>query len=196
MANINPEAFHIFENTGEAPGAQCRKVFHKFETYSEACGLRNPKDFRNHISIAQEISEKFNIPEDKIYLLFSITARKPLDKFQPGSDLWKNMLKRIADSIDKNERVTKTMIETWLYDEGIPLKTKTISPGKVAKKVNLPDDLIQTGSIKTRIQALKSVLTSGQISILNDIMVKHNHDDELGALSLALIWPAERMKDE
>lgn len=196
MSQINPEAFRVYENEGYVPGKNCRRVIKKYTEHPECIGVRNARDFDRHLTIAAEISERFDIPEDKVYLLFSISARKPLDKFEKNSELYNNILKRIANSLNKNERITAKMIEFWLCEEGIPLKTKTVSPGKVAKKVNLPDDLIQTGSIKTRIQALKSVLTTGQISILNDIMMKYDHDDELGAISLALIWAKERMENE
>jgi len=176
--------------------AICPELVHKWEMNAAACGLGNPKHIAFWRSVAIEISEKYSIHIDLVYLLFKKSASLKLKPFKQGSDVWNYVICQIGEAIKRNEDVTTKRVESWLIEAGVPLKVKTVSPGKVAKRFNLPDDLIQTGSIKTKIHALKQVLTPGQISILNDIMVKHNHDDELGALSLALIWAAERMKDE
>ena len=151
---------------------------------------------QNWIELCEEISKKFDIDEDKVYLLFSMTAAKPLKKFKPGSELWNNILKNIAISINNNERITRKQIEFWLCENGIPLKTEIISPGRIAKKVMVNPEIIQTGDLKSRINSLKSALTPGQVAILNDIMKLYDHDDELGAMSLALIWAKERIKNE
>lgn len=176
--------------------AICPELVHKFKQYSAACGLGNPKDLENWIEIAEEISSKHNIHEDKVYLLFSKTAAKPLKRFKRDSGVWNNVLKSIAGALNQNQKVTKKMVEFWLCENGVPLKTETVLPGKIAKKVIIDPSVVTTGDIKGKIYALKSALTPGQIQILNEIMVRFDHEDEIGAVSLALIWAKERMDNE
>jgi hypothetical protein len=186
--------------------AKCPELFHKFKNYSESCGLGNPKDMERHILISEDISKEFDIHVDKVYLLFPMTASKKLAKYPPESDIRKNVTKKIVDAINNNVRVTSKAVEIWLHEEGVPLKFTTVSPAKIAKKVDLSPEMftgtpslkqvVSNGDINKKILALKSALTPGQITILNEIMAKYNHDDELGALSLALIWAKEKMENE
>lgn len=188
--------------------AKCPELFHKFKVYSEACGIGNPRDMERHIAIAEEMSKEFGVHEDKIYLLFPMTASKKLSKYPADSKIRKTVTKKIINAIEENNRVTSKTVDIWLHEEGVPIKLKPISPAKIAKKVDIDptifnqngysktSSVIEAGDIKTKISALKSALTPGQVAILNDIMLKYDHNDELGAISLALIWAKERMANE
>jgi len=176
--------------------AKCPELFHKFKQYSAACGLGNERDMQNFIDFAEEISRNYKIQEDKVYLLFSITAAKPLFKFDKSSKIRKCVVDKVVDQINKNNRVTKKQVDFWLFNEGVPIKTESVSPAKIAKVVMVDSDIVKASDIKTKRNSLISSLTPGQIQILNDIMAKYNHDDEIGAISLALIWAKERMQNE
>lgn len=188
--------------------AKCPELFHKFKVYSESCGIGNPKDMERHIQIVEEISEEFDIHEDKIYLLFPMTSSKKLAKYPKDSKVRKNVTQKIVNAINDNNRVTSKTVDLWLHDEGVPIRLKPVSPAKIAKKVDIDPaifnqnnhsemaSVVGSGDIKSKIYALKSALTPGQLSILNDIMLKYDHNDELGAISLALIWAKERLENE
>lgn len=194
--SLNPEYYHNFEKTGKAGLDNCPKLFTKFAEYADACGLGNANDFRRHIEIAAEISTKYDIPVDKVYLLFSKTASKPISKFPKESPIREKAIQKISESINRNIRVPKRVVEYYLYEEGVPIKQETVSPARVAKKVMADPAVVSAGDLKSKIYALKSALTPGQIQILNDVMKTHGHDDEIGAISLVLIWAKERMSNE
>lgn len=172
----------------------CPEIFHKFKKYSEACGLGNPKDFQDHIDICTEISKAFNIEEDRIYLLFSKTASRPLTKFPKTSLIRQDVLKKVADSVKSNKRVTKKHVDFWLYDKGEPIKTESVPITKAAKKVMMAPPTSNNGGVKERVSALIYALSPPQTQILRDAMVQFELDDELAAVSRAIILLKESMK--
>lgn len=176
--------------------AKCPEFWVKVRQYGEACGLCDERLAMKYIELVDEIVEKYKVETDRVYLNFSYTASKPINKFKPGHPIRNEVLKHIAIHSKNNERVTQRHVKYWLYDSGVPLKTDIIEPGKIAKKVMVDPKILQNGDLKSKLSALKSALTPGQIQILNDIMTKYNHDDEIGAISLALIWAKERMDNE
>ena len=173
----------------------CPELFHKFKEYSEACGLGDPNDFQRHINICAEISDRFKVEVDKVYLLFSKTASKPVTKLGKQNPVREKILKNIEGFLNDNKRITKKQIEFWLYENGEgELKTSSIPPNKKAKKVMLdPKPILANGDLTSKLQALKSILTAGQLSILHDVMAEQDKDDELAALSLVLIWAKEHL---
>lgn len=197
---INPEKLHKFEDDPDAPisNGVCGPVIRKFKQYSEACGLGNPKDWDRHIRICESLSNDFGIHVDKIYLLFSMSASRLVDKLGDKSGVRQKITVKIADSIKNNERVTKKMVEFWLYESGdLSIKQDIVNPRSVAKRVNIADfPTLNENSLTSKIKGLKAVLTTGQLEIVRDVMVKYDKDNELSALSMILVWGKQRMKGD
>ena len=169
----------------------CPELIHKVEKYSEACGLGDPKNLKEHAKICREIKEKYNIDhEDRIYLLFHPTASKPLRRLPSTSLIREAVMKNIADFVKSNKKVSKKQVEFWLYEQGEPLKTEKVNPLNAARKVMLkPSATALTPELSKLGHLRVAIGCTPYISVLHRAMKFYEQEDELGAvLSILSEW--------
>lgn len=181
----------------------CVEYYKKWRQEPNFCGLgpAGISAIDRYFALVDELMTEHGLDELKIYDKLPQSTVSPLRKFSPDTQIRKDAIKKVVDTIKQDKRVTSKDVELWIYSgteihpqEALKIKTN----GREKKKINLPPTLQSTGeTINKKIYALKTfVLTSGQNQILRDVMVKYNKDNEIAALAQILIWAKERMESE
>lgn len=179
--------------------ATCPELFKKVELYAEACGLGDPKDIRDHSSLCQEIQREYDVDNvDRIFLMFSRTASKPIRKLPKKSLIREAALKKVADYVKENKRVTNKHVEFWLYEQGEPIKTEKVARLDTARNVLVKPSAASIKIQSSRLGCLRSAIeNTPYISVLHKAMKYYKQEDELGAaLCIIAEWAKNHAEEE
>jgi hypothetical protein len=171
----------------------CPELVHKVALYKDACGLKDADKLLYLRDIAEELCRDYEIEEiDLVFLLFRPTSCWELRKLKKFPDIRKNVIQEIVKKIKHHEIVTEKFVKQLIL-KSTPgyVETPHVNVGKVNRTVMLKQFPVIENNLTSKINALKSILTPGQIGILNQIMIKYDLDDEIAALSKALILVKE-----
>jgi hypothetical protein len=179
--------------TGETM-ARCIEFFREWKKKPNFCGLgKTAADGINkYLILAEDIADTNEIPVESVYHNVQETAVKSLLRFNPDSDIRKRAIKEIGKLLKSKQGITGKYVNTILI--GLTPRPKAFVQPTQRYRAEPATDTSKRTDITNKIRLLKSVLTSGQIKILNDIMVRENLDNEYEALSWVIIWAEKQMK--
>lgn len=172
----------------------CTDFFRKWKREPNFCGVGSStaKNIDRYINFVEDFSKEYGIEESIVHRNAPMGAIKPILKFKPDSDLRKQATKKIAQTLNSKQAISEKYVLT-IIGASVPEPKKFI-PSPIAATAELAQDALKSNTIKDKIRLLNSVLTTGQLKILNDVMTKHELDNEYEAIALVIKWAGEKIK--
>jgi hypothetical protein len=171
----------------------CADFFRKWKKEPNFCGLGKTacNAIEKYLEFADEFSEEHGIDVGVVYRNVPQTAVKPIMKFKRDSDIRQRATKMIAQTVKDKHAVTGKYVNTIMGIDATPKKF-TPSPIQFTSEPSTP--ATKTDKIKDKIRLLTSILTTGQLEVLQRVMKEKELDNEYEALAVVIKWSAERLK--
>ena len=171
----------------------CAELYKKWKKEPNFCGLGKSEasSVNKYIEFVEDFSKEYGIEESIVYRNAPRTAIKPLLKFKKDSDIRKNAAKKISQVLNDKHAITGTYVGAVI---GMIPQPKTFVKSPMVISSEGVTDSFQKSSIKDKVRLITSVLTTGQMNIVIDVMKKQHLDNEYEAISLIIKWAPERNK--
>lgn len=167
----------------------CVEFWRKWKKEPNFCGLGkgSAKSYDRYLQFADEMSSKFDIPVETIYLNAPSGAVKPVLRFKKEGELYRGAMKKIATTLKGKQAVTLKYTNSIL---GIVSESKPVVD--VIPKAEIAAVVDKT-TLSGKIRMINSVLSVGHKKILQEIIGSEHLDNEYEALLIALKWAGERI---
>lgn len=173
----------------------CPEFFKKWKKEPNFCGVGKAvaSNIDRYIDFVEDFSKETGLEEGIIYRNAPLNAVKPILKFKKDSDLRKQATKKIAQTLQGKQAISGKYVASII---GIVAEPRKFVASPIAATAELAQDALKTNTVKDKIRLINSALTTGQIKILNDIMTKHELDNEYEAVALVIKWAGERLDND
>jgi hypothetical protein len=173
----------------------CSDLYKKWKVEPNFCGLGKVEAnyIDKYISFVEEFAKQFDIPEDVVYRNAPRSAVKPILRFRKDSAVRQAAVQAVADTLKGKHSVTSKFVNANI---GVQLKPQKMveAPKVIVAPISEPHRLqIDSNNIKDKMRLITSVLTTGQMMVLTNVMIFAELDNEYEALSLIIKWAAERI---
>ena len=171
---------------------KCIDFWKKWKKEPNFCGLgrQTARTHDKYLSFVEDFTKEHGFIEEIVYQNVPLSSIKPLLTFKEDSDIRKRATKQIAQTLNDKHAITSKYVKFLI---GIDPNTKPlVKPPLMAAASEIPKEALDNKRLTDKIRLIKSVLTSGQIGILLEIIEKEGLDNEYDALTKALIWAKER----
>lgn len=173
----------------------CVELYTKWKKEPNFCGLGNQESnyIRHYIEFVAEFSKEFDISEDIVYKNAPRSALKRLLQFDNKSEVRKKVTLVIADTLRQKKSVTGKFVNAAIGIKCPPGPFVEDPKVIVAPMSDEHREVVANNCVKDKIRLITNVLTTGQMSILLEIMEIEDLDNEYAALSRIIIWAKERV---
>ena len=162
----------------------CADLYKKVKRCGNFCGLGD-NEYRmvtKYLDFVEEFTERYGFTEDFVYVNCPRHAVYPALKFKRGSDIRTKVMDEINKTLKDKRSISRKFIELIM---GVSPPMKKI-PVPIVPKSEIPSVALTKNLVADKIRLLNSVLTTGQIRILNSCMEKHQLNNEYEAISKIL----------
>jgi len=179
----------------------CVDFFCKWKEEPNFCGIGKAaaRDIERYLDFVEGVSTKSDLPTSLFYKYIPVSSAKPILTFKEESGLRQTAVDKIIDEVKKQRCVSLKNVKKYLHidqksDMATAVKKSHMKHPRVM--VSISKDT-KDSQLQEKIRLLKDrILTSGQISILQEYARVYHKDNEYAALTSILIQISSMMKVE